>query len=148
MTGCRPESVLVVVHTAQGEVLLLRRRDPADWWQSVTGALAWHESPWKAALRELREETGLSGDADLEDSGVVNTYPIIPPWTARYAPGTRENREHVFRLRLADRVAVELAPAEHVEHLWLPVAQAAARASSATDRAAILALQPDPAPEA
>ncbi|HEX6549558.1 MAG TPA: dihydroneopterin triphosphate diphosphatase, partial [Gammaproteobacteria bacterium] len=32
----RPESVLVVIYTSRGEVLQLRRREPADFWQSVT----------------------------------------------------------------------------------------------------------------
>jgi dATP pyrophosphohydrolase len=139
----RPESVLVLIHTVAGEVLLLRRRDPADWWQSVTGALDWHETPWKAALREVREETGFSADADLEDTGVVNTYPIIEPWTARYAPGTAENREYVFRLRLPARLDPVLDPAEHLESVWLSRTEALARATSATDRAAILANLPE-----
>jgi dATP pyrophosphohydrolase len=39
----RPESVLVVIHTATGEVLVLRRCQPPDFWQSVTGSLRWEE---------------------------------------------------------------------------------------------------------
>ena len=35
----RPESVLVVVHAADGQVLILRRSQPFDFWQSVTGSL-------------------------------------------------------------------------------------------------------------
>jgi dATP pyrophosphohydrolase len=143
MLARRPESVLVVVHTLAGEVLLLRRREPADYWQSVTGALRWDESPWRAALRELREETGLAGDAELEDTGIVNRFPIIAPWSARYAPGTRENVEHVFRLPLTARPEVSLAPDEHLEYAWLPRAAAAARASSTTNRDAILSLVPE-----
>ena len=56
----RPESVLVVVYTAADEVLVLLRRQPPDFWQSVTGSLRWDEThPLDAARRELREETGL-----------------------------------------------------------------------------------------
>jgi dATP pyrophosphohydrolase len=138
----RPESVLVVVHTRAGEVLLLRRVAPEGWWQSVTGALQAGETALRAAQRELREETGLVGDADLEDAGIVNTYPIIEPWRARYAPSVTHNTEHVFRLALASRAEVELSDAEHHEHAWLPREAALARASSATDRAAIEALVP------
>jgi len=58
----RPESVLVVIHTPRGEVLLLRRRQPADFWQSVTGSLEWGESTAQAARRELAEETGFAGN--------------------------------------------------------------------------------------
>jgi dATP pyrophosphohydrolase len=140
MSYARPESVLVLVHTASGEVLLLRRREPADWWQSVTGALEPGESPLRAALRELREETGLSGDDGLEEAGIINRYPIIEPWRARYAPGVTENLEHVFRLQLDARLPVTLDPGAHLEHAWLARDAALARATSATDRAAIAAL--------
>ena len=33
-----PESVLVVIHTAAAEVLLLERADSPGFWQSVTGS--------------------------------------------------------------------------------------------------------------
>jgi dATP pyrophosphohydrolase len=136
----RPESVLVVVHTRGGEVLLLRRRDPADWWQSVTGSLEDGETTLRAALRELREETGLVGDADLEDAGIVNTYPIIEPWRARFAPGVTHNTEHVFRIVVPERFDPSLS--EHAEHAWLTKAGALERVTSVTDRDAIRALVP------
>ena len=50
----RPESVLVVVYTRTGKVLLLKRADDPDFWQSVTGSLLWEETePRQAAAREL-----------------------------------------------------------------------------------------------
>jgi hypothetical protein len=49
----------------------------------------------------------------------------------------------VFRLPLRERVAVALAPGEHLEYAWLSRAAAAARVGSATNRAAILALVPE-----
>ncbi|MCW8948496.1 MAG: NUDIX domain-containing protein, partial [Sedimenticola sp.] len=39
----RPESVLVVIYTDQGEVLMLNRTRPKGFWQSVTGSLKWGE---------------------------------------------------------------------------------------------------------
>ncbi len=132
----------MVVHTHQGSVLLLRRVAPADWWQSVTGSLEHGETALHAAQRELREETGLASDTDLEDAGIVNRFEIIEPWRAKYAPGVTHNTEHVFRLALAAVTDIALAPDEHSECVWLPRAQALARATSATDRAAIDALVP------
>ncbi len=132
----------MVVHTHEASVLLLRRLAPADWWQSVTGALEHGETALHAAQRELREETGLASDADLEDAGIVNRFEIIDPWRAKYAPGVTHNTEHVFRLALAAVTAIVLEPREHSEFVWLPKAQALERATSATDRAAIAALVP------
>ena len=132
----RPESVLIVLVDASGDVLLLRRREPPHYWQSVTGSLEWGESALAAARREVCEETGLSG-TNPEDTGIVNDFGIVPPWTEKYAPGTTTNREHVYLLRLRGRPAIELDPREHVEYRWLPAAEAAVLASSATNRDAI-----------
>ena len=51
--------MLVVVYTAGRDVLLLQRREPPDFWQSVTGSLEPGESAIDAARRELLEETGI-----------------------------------------------------------------------------------------
>jgi dATP pyrophosphohydrolase len=137
----RPESVLVVVHTDDGQVLQLLRREPTGFWQSVTGSLQEGETPLKAARRELREETGLEGDSGLTDGGVINRYPIHPAWRHKYAPEVQENTEYVFHLPLSATCDISLSE-EHVEYRWLPREQAAETAGSATDKAAILALLP------
>lgn len=133
--------MLVVVHTDDGQVLQLLRREPQGFWQSVTGSLGQGEAPIKAALRELREETGLPGDAGLVDGGFINRYPIHPAWRHEYAPEVQENTEYVFHLSLPAVCDISLS-AEHMDSRWLPREQAAEAACSATDRAAILALLP------
>ena len=70
----RPESVLVLIYTLSAEVLLLERRQPAGFWQSVTGSLAWKETPGEAAIREVEEETGLLVPDQLVDCDYSNSY--------------------------------------------------------------------------
>jgi dATP pyrophosphohydrolase len=134
----RPESVLVLVYTLAGRVLLLRRRQPADFWQSVTGSLEWEESdPLGTAYRELREETGLQGVV-IEDCGIINRFPILPAWRSRYQPGVRDNTEYVFKTILPECLPIRLNPEEHGEYAWLERDAAATRVSSYTNRDAIL----------
>ena len=137
----RPESVLVVIYTNRGDVLLLRRRQPDDFWQSVTGSLHWDETPEQAAARELIEETGFPPD-NLRPTGLTYRFPIVPPWKARYAPGVETNTETVFALPLASRQTPTLNPDEHLEYRWLPKAEAITLASSWTNREAIERLVP------
>jgi dihydroneopterin triphosphate diphosphatase len=132
----RPESVLVVVYTRTGEALLMERREPPGWWQSVTGSLEPDEMPWEAAVRELVEETGLGADG-LLDLGVNRRFEIAPAWRKRFAPGVTENLEHAFALRIAAPVEIALLSEEHVRYMWLPLPEAIVRATSPTNQAAI-----------
>jgi len=136
----RPESVLVVVHTADLRCLLLERVEPSGFWQSVTGSLKWGESAAAAAARELDEETGLDA-AGLVDAHVVRRFPIAPSWRHRYAPDVTENVEHTWYLEVAEPVDVRLNAAEHARCEWLALDAAIARATSWTNREALSALR-------
>jgi dATP pyrophosphohydrolase len=128
--------VLVIVHTAALDCLLIERVSPAGFWQSVTGTLGWDETAAVAAAREVREETGLD-PAGLRDAAMARTFPILPAWRSRYAPDISENLEHLFYLELPERRPVTLDPAEHRASVWLPVGEAIVRASSWTNREAL-----------
>lgn len=137
----RPESVLVVIHTRARDCLLLERVVPAGFWQSVTGTLDWGETPAECAAREVREETGLD-PTGLRDARLSRTFPILPAWRKRYAPGVRENLEHLWYLELPAPAPVTLNTSEHSAYLWLPLEEAAAKVASWTNRDALLALRP------
>lgn len=134
----RPESVLVVVYTADLDVLLICRQTPAGFWQSVTGSLESEETPAQAAVRELAEETGIV--AAVNDHGTSRSFPISAAWRRRYAPGVTENLEHEFSVQLPARCDIVLDPAEHSEYCWLPIVEAIAQVSSRTNRAALQAI--------
>ena len=139
----RPESVLVVVYARTGKVLLLKRADAPDFWQSVTGSLLWEETePRQAAEREMREETGLESTSSLRDLEIVNRYSILPRWRPRYAPEVRENTEHAFALELPAEILITVNPAEHAGYGWFTFDEAAGKVASWTNRNVILKLKP------
>jgi dATP pyrophosphohydrolase len=139
-----PESVLVVIHTRDLEVLLIERADKPGYWQSVTGSLDHPGEPLEQTCRrEVAEETGIDLDAAagrLVDWQLANVYEIYPVWRHRYAPGVTHNTEHVFGLTLPGRVPVRLSPREHLAHAWLPWREAADRCFSPSNAEAILQL--------
>jgi len=134
-----PESVLVVVHTDDLQVLLLERADHPGYWQSITGSRATLDEPLaQTCRREVREETGLDVDRfDLCDWQHENRYEIYPHWRHRYADGITHNLEHVFGLRLPGPREITLAPREHLRFEWLPWENAAERCFSWSNAQAI-----------
>jgi dATP pyrophosphohydrolase len=142
MSGYKqPVSVLVVIHTAALDVLLLERAAHPGFWQSVTGSREGDESLTETALREVGEETGLVADRyPLHDWRQTNNFEIFPEWRHRYAPGVTQNTEHVFSLMLPERCTITIAPDEHRDWRWLPWQEAAQRCFSWSNRDAILML--------
>jgi dATP pyrophosphohydrolase len=142
-----PQSVLVVIHTPELDVLLIERADTPGFWQSVTGSKdAVDEPAWETARREVSEETGIIvgtlavPDTALCDWALANVYEIYPRWRHRYAPGVTHNTEQVFGLCVPAGTPVVLAPREHTAAVWLPWPEAADRCFSPSNAEAILQL--------
>ena len=151
-----PESVLVVIHTADLEVLLIERADKPGYWQSVTGSKDTVDEPFvETAVREVFEETGIlvadevaGGEQglnrvplrNLTDWHLSNIYEIYPVWRHRYAPGVTKNTEHVFGLLVPRAIQITLAPREHVDYVWLPYREAADKCFSPSNAEAVLQL--------
>ncbi len=142
-----PESVLVVIHTPQLDVLIIERADRPGFWQSVTGSKDQLDEPLaETAVREVGEETGIVvGSREVPRDALFDwdwqiEYEIYPVWRHRYAPGVTRNTEHWFSLQVPAGTPVTLAPREHLAALWLPYEEAAAKCFSRSNREAILQL--------
>jgi len=131
---------LIVIYTADGDFLLLERRRPPGFWQSVTGSLEWGEMADDAARREVVEETGIT-EGLLRNLHWTQVYEILPAFGKKYAPGVTRNLEHAFALKLLRRVPVALSPTEHVQYRWAAAAEALETVSSSTNRAVIQQLR-------
>ena len=142
-----PESVLVVIHSIDLQVLLIERADKPGFWQSVTGSKDLLDEPLQVtAIREVFEETGIAiGSeqvplASLRDWQLSNVYTIYPTWRHRYAPGVTQNTEHVFGLCVPRDITITLAPREHLQHCWMPWREAADQCFSPSNAEGILQL--------
>ena len=142
-----PQSVLVVIHSPDLDVLLIERAQQPGFWQSVTGSKDQVNEPWAdTAMREVAEETGIVVGSPtvpvlaLQDWALENIYEIYPVWRHRYAPDVTHNTERVFSLCVPRNTPIKLAPREHINYVWLPWQEAADRCFSPSNAEAILQL--------
>lgn len=148
-----PQSILAVIYTKELDVLLIERADHPGFWQSVTGSRdSLAEKLEQTAIREIFEETGIRivdtvtdpaptkrqvARRYLADWKIEHDFEIFSVWRHRFAPGVTTNTEHVFGLQVPIRFDVVLEPKEHLNAIWLPWKEAAAKCFSWTNKEAI-----------
>lgn len=151
-----PQSILAVIYTKDLDVLLIERADRPGFWQSVTGSRdSLSEKLEETAIREIFEETGITVVDTITDPApssrqvqkryltdwqIEHEFEIFSVWRHRFAPGVTMNTEHVFGLQVPTTFDVVLEPTEHLNAMWLPWREAAAKCFSWTNREAIEAL--------
>ncbi|MGD9101039.1 MAG: NUDIX domain-containing protein, partial [Anaerolineae bacterium] len=112
--------VFVTLFDGEGRVLLVRRRDYRVW-NLPGGKVERHETPWEAALRETREETGL--EIELERLTGVYSKPaqdeVVLGFQGRVIGGaltpTQEGAES--RYFAVDALPEPILP-KHIEHIY------------------------------
>lgn len=134
----RPQSVLVLIHSPDNDILLIERTKHPGFWQSVTGSIEAGESAEAAAMREVAEETGIVAPQQAFARWHHSSrFEIFPIWRERYPAGVTHNTEHMFSLCVARDTPVRLAPDEHRDWRWLSWHEALDAAFSWTNRDAI-----------
>jgi 8-oxo-dGTP pyrophosphatase MutT (NUDIX family) len=110
----------VLIHVRRGEEFLVAHRAPegGGYWHTIAGAVEPGEASDEAALRELREETGLEATELVALGGFAY---VREPWESE--PGLRVHVQ-AFLVDVAPGWEPELDH-EHDEYRWLPREEAA-----------------------
>lgn len=123
-------SVYVICKAQEGpRYLLIRRCSPHLYgtWQMVTGRIEQGETAWQAAVREVREETGLL-PFKMYCADAVETFYIRTVDQISLVP--------VF-VAFVNQERIQLSPQEHDAYAWLSLEEARKRLVWAEQRRVI-----------
>lgn len=137
-----PESIRlikVLVHDGERVLLLHRRPERGNFWQPITGSIEPNELPLDAARRELREETGHTGEPEsmnLRQSFMIDSQYL----NARYEqPVIASEIGYCASLPAESPIAIDRD--EHDSHGWFTFARAYETIRWTDDREALEQLE-------
>jgi len=124
MTGSYRQCVGIMLLNECGEIWVGERIDRADSWQMPQGGIDDGEAPYKAALRELQEETSITTTALIAESANWHSYDIPPNiahriWKGKYKGQTQK----WYLLRFTgneNEINITTDEAEFTKWKWLP----------------------------
>jgi dATP pyrophosphohydrolase len=102
--------------SAEHELLQLLRQPSvymAETWQPVSGAIEHGEAGWHAALRELKEETGLTPERFFR---LPSSYPF-------YIPQVDTLNFSVCFCAIVSESSTVTLNHEHTDHRWVPLSE-------------------------
>jgi dihydroneopterin triphosphate diphosphatase len=129
--------VVVLIARPQGghHQLLMARRAPGrymgDTWQLISGGLERDETAWQGALREMREETGLT----------PHELYRLSTLTSFYRPDNDSLNTAPMFCALVDEGAVVRIDSEHIAFEWVQMDEALNRLMWPSDRQALEEVQ-------
>lgn len=113
------DNVAAMIVNSRGRILILKRAKATNHWQLPQGGIDKGETPRQTALREVREETGLT---KLKIVAIVpNFYEYAWPKVPKYADAEYiGQRQTLFLMRHLGRDAdVRIDHHEAVEYQWV-----------------------------
>lgn len=114
--------VKVIPHDGERIVLLLRRPQPGEFWQPVTGRIEHGETADQAARRELAEETGCT--AAPRPLGLRQSFLIDPSFLRKADGEIVFVDETAYEALLPRGCAIRVRPEEHCEARWFTFPEA------------------------
>ena len=111
----RKAQVVIFCRDDEGKkhfLLLKTNKKRGEYWQNVTGSVEKNETYKQGALREAKEETGLSQKDIIKVRSTELCFQFHDRWG-------RDVKEKTFLIEVIKQFKVKIDPSEHCESMWI-----------------------------